>query len=166
VVALVTFFPYRIFVTTWPIYSQVLGHFVHALAGFFVPGLGYQADGAPTLTGPALDVRILFSCGGLDGIRLFQVLFGLLLVLDWDRLRRWRALIGYFAGMAIVLLANALRIALMVVIGNRVSAEFVVRYHLNAGWIFFTSVFLLYLLVAYRWLLGMDKRIPPVAKEP
>jgi exosortase/archaeosortase family protein len=97
---------------------------------------------------------------------LFQVLFGLLLVLDWDRLRRWRALVGYFAGMAIVLLANALRIALMVVIGNRVSAEFVVRYHLNAGWIFFTSVFLLYLLVTYRWLLGMDNRLSPVPKEP
>jgi exosortase/archaeosortase family protein len=74
----------------------------------------------------------------------------LLLVLDWDRLQRRRAFIGYFAGMAIILLANALRITLMVVLGNRVSSELVVRYHLNAGWVFFTSVFLFYLLVTYR----------------
>jgi exosortase/archaeosortase family protein len=164
-VALVTFFPYRVFATAWPVYSQVLGHFVHVLAGFFVPGLGYQAGAAPTLTGPALDVEIVPECSGLGGIRLFQLLFALLAVLDWDRLQRRRALIGYFAGMAFMLLANALRITLMVVLGNRVSAELVVRYHLNAGWVFFTSVVLVYILVTYRWLLGMERRLPLAASE-
>jgi exosortase/archaeosortase family protein len=164
-VALLTFFPYRIFATAWPVYSQVLGHFVHALAGFFVPGLGYQVGAAPTLTGPVLDVEIVSACSGLDGIRLFELLFALVVILDWDRVQRQRAVVGYFAGLAGMLFANALRITLMVVLGNRVSAELVVRYHLNAGWIFFTSVFLLYLFVTYRWLLGMEMRLPPAANQ-
>jgi exosortase/archaeosortase family protein len=165
VVALLTFFPNRIVATVWPVYSQVLGHFVHALAGFFVPGLGYQAGAAPTLTGPVLDVEIVFGCSGLDGILLFESLFALLLIMDWDRVQRQRALVGYFVGMASMLLANALRITLMVLLGNRVSAALVVRYHLNAGWIYFTSVFLFYLFVTHRWLLGMDRRFPPASNE-
>jgi exosortase/archaeosortase family protein len=52
-----------------------------------------------------------------------------------------------------MLFANVLRITFMVVFGNRASGDLVVRYHLNAGWIFSTSVFLLYLLLTYRWLL-------------
>jgi exosortase/archaeosortase family protein len=83
----------------------------------------------------------------LYGICLFQLLFAWLLFVDWDRLVGWRTLIGYFAGMTWMLLGNALRITLMVVLGNRVSAALVVRYHLEAGRIFFTAVFLIYILV-------------------
>jgi exosortase/archaeosortase family protein len=157
-IALVTLVPNRIFVFAWPAYSQVLGHFVHALSVFLVPGLGYHAGAAPTLTGPTLDVEIVFGCSGLDGIRLFQILFAVLVILDWDRLQRRRALVGYFAGIASMLLANVLRITIMVALGNSVSAALVVRHHLSAGWIFFTSAFFLYLIVTYRWLLGMETR--------
>jgi hypothetical protein len=53
-----------------------------------------------------------------------------------------------------MLIANAIRIAAMVVVGNRISADLVVRYHLEAGWVYITAVFLLLLLVSYRWLLA------------
>lgn len=160
VVALLTFSPYRLFAVAWPVYSQMLGHFVHSLAGFFVPGLCYQAKGDPVLIGPALGVEIVTGCSGLNGLRLFQDLFALLLLMDWDRLRRWRAFVGYFGGMAWMLLANALRIALMVVLGNRVSADLVIRYHLNAGWLFFVSAVLVYVLMTYRWLVGIRSTAP------
>jgi exosortase/archaeosortase family protein len=160
-VALLTFYPLRIFATAWPWYGPLLGQFVHRLAGLFVPGLVYVPANTPRLVGPALDVTILFSCGGLDGLRLFQNLFALLVVLDWDRLNRRRALLGYFAGLATMLLANALRIALLVVAGNRISPDLVVRFHLSAGWIFFTSVFLVFFLVMYRWLMGREKSPSP-----
>jgi exosortase/archaeosortase family protein len=154
--ALLTYFPFRIFVAAWPVYSKLLAQTVHFLAAIFVTGLGYVPGASPTITGPTLDVHILFGCSGLDGLRLFQLLFSLLLVCDWDRLRRWRTLTGYAAGLAAMLLANAMRIAAMVVIGNRISADLVVRYHLQAGWIYVTTVFLLLLLVSYRWLLAID----------
>jgi exosortase/archaeosortase family protein len=155
-VAFLTYYPFRIFLTTWPVYSKLLAHLVKSLAAVFVSGLGYRAGANPTITGHALDVTIIFYCSGIDGVRLFQILFGFLLVLDWDRLRRWRTLAGYAAGLATFLLANAIRITSMVVIGNRISADLVVRYHLQAGWIYTTCVFLLYLLVAYRWLIRIE----------
>ena len=154
VVALFTYFPLRLFVAAWPFYSMLLARTVHFLGGLFVTGLGYAPGTSPTITGPVLDVHILFGCSGLDGLRLFQVLFFLLLVCDWDRLRRWRTLTGYAAGLGLMLVANAVRIAAMVVVGNRVSADLVVRYHLEAGWVYVTAVFLLLLLVSYRWLLA------------
>jgi len=152
--ALLTYFPFRLFVVAWPFYSTLLARTVHFLSGLFVAGLGYAPGTSPTITGPVLDVHILFACSGLDGLRLFQLLFFLLLVCDWDHLRRWRTLTGYAAGLGLMLLANAIRIAAMVVVGNRISADLVVRYHLEAGWVYVTAVFLLLLLVSYRWLLA------------
>jgi exosortase/archaeosortase family protein len=164
--AFLTYFPFRIFVDAWPVYSALLARTVHFLGTIFVAGLGYVPGASPTITGPVLDVHILFGCSGLDGLRLFQVLFSSLLVCDWDRLRRWRTLTGYGAGLALMLLANAIRIAAMVVIGNRISADLVVRYHLEAGWVYVTTVFLLLLLVSYRWLITPAADDPPIGTHP
>ena len=155
-IALLTYFPFRLFLAAWPFYSTLLAHAVQFLAGLFVNGLVYVPGTSPTITGPVLDVHILFGCSGLDGMRLFQILFFLVLVCDWDRMRRWRTLAGYAAGLTAMLLANAMRIAAMVVIGNRISADLVMRYHLEAGWVYVTAVFLLFLLLSYRWLLAPD----------
>lgn len=150
---LFTWNPFRTFETLWPWYSVALGRFVHVLASIFAPGLGYSPGLVPTFLGPRLDVSIIFSCGGLQGIQPFQFLFGIIVVADWNRLNKWRALFGYFAGSAAMLLANALRIALLVVLGNRVSPDLVARYHITAGWFFFSLVFVVFLFISYRWLL-------------
>ena len=165
-IALLTYFPFRLFLATWPFYSTLLAHSVQFLAGLFVTGLGYTPGPSPTITGPLLDVHILFACSGLDGMRLFQILFFLVLVCDWDRMRRWRTLAGYATGLAAMLLANAMRIAAMVVIGNRISADLVMRYHLEAGWVYVTAVFLLFLLLSHRWLLAPDAELPALTSTP
>jgi exosortase/archaeosortase family protein len=150
---LFTWNPFRIMETLWPWYSALLGRAVHGLAGIFVPGLGYSPGPVPTLLGPHLDVSVIFACSGLVGIRLFQLLFGIILVTDWNRLNKRRALWGYFAGCAAMVFANALRIVFLVVFGNRVSTNMAVRYHVTAGWYYFALVFLLLLFTGYRWLL-------------
>ncbi len=165
-IALLTYFPFRLFFAAWSFYSTLLAHSVQFLAGLFVTGLVYVPGTNPTITGPVLDVHILFGCSGLDGMRLFQILFFLLLVCDWDRMRRWRTLTGYAAGLSAILLANAMRIAAMVVIGNRISADLVMRYHLEAGWVYVTAVFLLFLLLSYRWLLATNAEFPALTSTP
>jgi exosortase/archaeosortase family protein len=153
VVALFTLFPYRVFKMAWPWYSQALGNCAYALASPFVSGLKYKAFPAPTILGPAMDVTVDFSCGGLGGVELFQVLFIIMIVLDWRALNRVRALAGYCCGLLMMLAANALRIALLVALGNRFSPDPVVHYHVFAGWIFSALVFTVYLLMMYQWLL-------------
>lgn len=153
-IALLTFYPYRIFTFSWPYYSQIVGRSVYALAHLFVPSLQFVPGASPTMAGPGIDITIIFACSGLQAINLFQILFGFMLVMDWKVLNHRRALIGYFAGLVISLVANSARIALLVVLGNRVSPGLVERFHINAGWVFFTLVFMFYLLSAFNWLRG------------
>jgi exosortase/archaeosortase family protein len=151
---LLTFFPSRALGTFWPWYGQALGRFVYTLARIFVPGLNYLANSNPTLSGPELDVNIIPGCSGIEGLELFDYLFSVVVFLDWNRLRKGRTLFGYFAGLMAMLLGNAVRIASFVVFGNHGFAESVSRFHISAGWIFFSAVFLAYLSMTYGWMLG------------
>jgi exosortase/archaeosortase family protein len=160
---LFTYFPGRAIESLWPWYGQVLGHFVHLLSSVFVKGLGYVGNLNPTLTGPDLDVTIILACSGMNGIELFDYLFGAMTVLDWNRLRKGRLLAGYFLGLFAMLLGNTLRITSLVVLGNRGFAGIVARYHISAGWIFFSIVFLVYLSLTYAWMLKQKSPFPTEA---
>ncbi len=161
-VVLLTFFPRRALGTFWPWYGQALGRFVYTLARIFVPGLVYLTNSNPTLSGPQLDVNIIPECSGIDGLELFGYLFGLVAFLDWNSIRKERALIAYFAGLMTMLLGNALRITSLVVLGNHGFAEIVSRFHISAGWIFFSIVFLVYLSMSYGWIVG---KTPPAVRR-
>jgi exosortase/archaeosortase family protein len=152
-IVLFTFFPGRILASIWPWYGQLLGRFVFVITGLFVQGITYSTGLIPTLHGPDLDVAILLTCSGISGIELFDYLFAFVALLDWNRLRKGRLLVAYFGGIAAMFIGNALRIASFVVLGNRGFAEAVARFHLSAGWIFFSCVFLAYLSLSYHKLL-------------
>ncbi len=153
-VVLLTFFPSRALGAAWPWYGQLLGRFVHTLARIFVPRLAYLADSNPTLSGPELDVTIIPDCSGISGVELFDYLFGVVAILDWNGLRKGRVLFGYFAGICAMLLGNAIRITSFIVLGNHGFSESVARFHISAGWVFFSVVFLVYLSMTYSWMLG------------
>jgi exosortase/archaeosortase family protein len=152
-VVLFTFFPGRILTSIWPWYGQLLGKLVFVFSGLFAHGLTYTSALNPTIQGPSLDVTLLPACSGISGIELFDYLFAFVVLLDWNRLRKGRTLAAYFGGILAMFLGNSLRIASFVILGNRGFAESVARYHLSAGWFFFSVVFLVYLSLTYRKLL-------------
>ncbi len=153
-VVLLTFFPYRLFMLAWPRYSALLGRLVYLGALPFVPGLEYVAAPDPVVAGPSLLVEIVFFCSGVEGVYLFDYLFGLIVLLEWNRLNKRRALAGYGLGLGAILIANVVRIALIVVIGNSISPGVgVERFHVHAGWVFFSVVFLVFLWASYGWML-------------
>ena len=152
-VVLFTFFPYRLFqLFYWP-YSSLLGQTVYHVSHFFVPYIGYAPGFEPVILGHFLNVRIIFGCLGADGVNLFDWLFGLVLLLEWHRFNKRRALLCYFAGIAAILSANVTRIVLMVLVGNLISPDVVERTHLQAGWIFFSCIFVAFLFFAYPYML-------------
>lgn len=157
-VVLFTFFPLRVIGAVWPWYGQVLGRFVYSIARPLVPSLGYVNALFPTITGPDLDVTVILDCSGFNGVQLFDYLFGLVAVCDWNRLQKGRTLLAYFLGILAMLLGNALRITAMVVFGNHGFSEQVRRFHLSAGWLFFSVTFLVYLVFVYRWMLAYSSR--------
>jgi len=152
-IALFTFIPTRIFQAMWPWYGRLLGRFCFALASVFVPSVTYTQALTPTLGGSSLDLTILPACSGLSGIELFDCLFLFMTILDWNRLRKGRTAVAYFAGLGVMLFSNALRITTLFVFGNRGLADFVAHFHVSAGWLFFSIVFVSYLAFTYRSLL-------------
>lgn len=156
--------PRRALETLWPWYGQILGRFVYTMAQLLVSGLGYENDLNPTVTGPDMDIAILPACSGIHGLELLGYLFGLVAFLDWNRLRKSRALLVYFAGSFVMLLSNALRITSFIVLGNRGFIDFVSRFHQSAGWIFFSVIFLAYLSLTYSWMLKKGT-VPKLAQE-
>lgn len=165
-VVFITYSPWRTPQAIWPWYGQLLGRFVYGLARIAVPGLGYVSGLTPTLTGPDLDITIFQGCSGMNGFELFGYLFGVIAVFDWNRLRKGRALFAYFAGLLVMLVGNALRITSYVVLGNHGFADLVLRFHLSAGWIFFSVLFLAYLSLTYGWMLEKKNAgLPPPQAE-
>lgn|GEM_PF-1176873 len=165
-IVLLTFFPYRLFMLAWPRYSAILGRLVYLGALPFVPGLEYLAAANPGVAGPRLWVEIGFYCSGIEGVYLFDYLFGLIVLLEWNRLNKRRALAGYGMGLAAILTANVLRIVLLVVTGNLISPSLAGRFHINAGWVFFSVVFLAFLRVSYSWMLESAAKKPLSAHDP
>lgn len=159
---LFTFFPSRLLEAAWPWYGQLLGRTVYFLAAPFVSHLGFVGTPDPTLTAPALDVTIAPACSGVNAIELFDVLIAVVATVDWNRLNKRRTLAGYFVGLGMMALGNVLRIAFFVVLGNNGFPEPVTRFHLNAGWLFFSAVFVLFLILFYRWMLEsvVDRPVP------
>jgi exosortase/archaeosortase family protein len=144
--------PGRVLVAFWPWYGRVLGWFTYLLARSLAPGLTYEIGPESTIRGPFQDTIIGPSCSGTSAFELLACMFGLLIVLDWNRLRKGRALLIYFGCLFFMLLSNAFRIALIVILGNRGFADFVPPLLSSAGLIFFCSVFLIYLSLTYKWI--------------
>ncbi len=72
----------------------------------------------PIIHGADLDVTIRLAGSGISGIELFDHLFAFVALLDWKRLPKGRALIAYLAGIAAMFVANGLRIASFVILGQ------------------------------------------------
>jgi len=152
VLALTMNVPGRVLEAIWPWYGRAFGWFIYVLARSFVPGLTYEAGPEPTIVGPFQDTSIVFACSGISAFELLAYIFGLVIVLDWNCLRKGRALLVYFGCLFFMLVSNAFRIASLVVLGNRGFADFVSPFHNSAGAIFFCSIFLVYLSLTYKWM--------------
>jgi len=104
-------------------------------------------------------VHIARQCSGLEGIALMSAFVTIYAFLFWRDLRfphYW--LIVLPLGLLLSWLLNVLRIALLVLIGARVSPDLAVNgFHSYAGWLFFTLL-ALFLLSVVQWIPGVSRR--------
>lgn len=95
------------------------------------------------------------TCSGIEGMALVTAILGCYLAVFRDELRFPRALLLLPAGALVSFLVNALRIAALLYIGDRVSPELAKgSFHSMAGWIFFSCVSIGIMLGAQqlRWI--------------
>ena len=140
---------------------MVLGHLVYLGARPFMGDLEYLPGPNPMVAGPLLDVRMVFDCSGLASIYLFDYLFGAVMLMEWRRLNKRRALASYTLGLVTMMLANVLRIILLILWGNLISPSVAVgKLHVHAGWIFDAIVFLVFLQLTFGWMCASPKGRP------
>jgi exosortase E/protease (VPEID-CTERM system) len=135
----------------------------------FLPGLvANPAD--RTLGLPNFILEVAPACSGYEGIGLILVFTTACL---WFLRKEWRfprALLLIPIGVAAIWFFNAVRIAVLVLIGSRVSPEVAMQgFHSHAGWILFNVVALGSCLVARRvsWLTtaGRNEELSAVREE-
>ncbi|MGZ8950288.1 MAG: exosortase E/protease, VPEID-CTERM system [Methylobacter sp.] len=113
---------------------------VHSLLGWVYSDLVYQPE--RFLLGTAdFQVEISYACSGIEGISLITVFLAIYLWLFRKELRFPQAFWLFPLGIITIWLANALRIAILVVIGASFSSEIAAwGFHAQAGWIAFTLI--------------------------
>jgi exosortase/archaeosortase family protein len=155
IVVLFTFFPERYLQTIWPVYSRLLTQGLATFGGAFVPGtILARTPSMFTVTGPSLIMLVDFQCSGITGIELFQFLFGLVVIVEWNRLNKRRALICYFLGIVTYIAANFLRLVLLYIIGNRISRHPDLE---SLGWVLFALTFFAIMKVSYLWIVRPER---------
>lgn len=166
-IVLLTFFPYRLFHTIWPQYSQLIATAAYQAAKPFTPGLALIPYPIPTIAGPQLNLQIVFWCSGFSALAVFDTLIALIALLDWNELNHKRLLIAYTAGAAAILAANILRISLLVIVGNEIAPKYATgKFHINTGWLLFGAVYALFLTLTYRWMLTSSAAGPGGIRRP
>jgi exosortase E/protease (VPEID-CTERM system) len=101
-------------------------------------------------------VQIASQCSGVEGIALITIFMGFYAALMRPDLRQKRFwLILFPLAVLVSWLFNILRIAILIIIGARVSPEHALNgFHSYAGWLMFTALALLIVVIAHRaqWL--------------
>ena len=116
----------------------------------FVSGL-FVNPSTMTIGTPAFNVEIAPECSGYEGMGLMVAFSGAWL---WFFRRQWRfpqALLLIPGGVAIIWIANAVRISALLLIGNAGAAQIALGgFHSQAGWMAFNAVAIGICLVAQR----------------
>ncbi len=96
-------------------------------------------------------VNIGKVCSGIESILLFTILYVFILFLDWKKLDKKKMFLLFIPGILGTILANVLRIYLIMLIGILGYPQLSVGiFHTNAGWIFFIAYFFIFWKIFYR----------------
>jgi len=134
----------------WAPVTRATFGLVKIFLGLFVPLL-VSDPAAMTIGSPAFHVEIAPECSGLEGMGLILVFTIAWLCLFRKEFRFPQALLVIPAGLGVMFLLNALRIAALILIGNAGAPEIALGgFHSQAGWIAFTAVTLAFPVVAGR----------------
>jgi exosortase E/protease (VPEID-CTERM system) len=134
----------------WGYLSDVTLRLVSWLLGWIYSGVVYES--AENLVGTdAFQVGISYACSGIEGISLITLFLLIYLWLFRNELRFPQALWLFPLGMLAMWLSNALRIAMLIVIGSEIDSKIALGgFHAQAGWIAFVLIALGLIAAAHK----------------
>lgn len=124
----------------WETFASATFEFSRYLLSLFYDGVTASAA-TRTIRLEGFGVQIAPDCSGLEGIGLVAVFLAAYLWFFRDRHRFPHSLLLFPIGAATIWIVNALRIAVLIVVGAELSPAIAVQgFHSQAGWIGFTIV--------------------------
>jgi len=148
-------FYYQLFKGFWHVLAYVVAKVVYFMLSLTYPNVTFSMnpDMTATIGTNAFNVIIAGACSGIDGVKLFLILFTFFLIIDWKAINPKKAVLLYFLGTVIMFTVNIIRVYLVLLIGNIVNPEFAMKgFHANIGWILFTFVFIIFEYLTYNWM--------------
>jgi exosortase E/protease (VPEID-CTERM system) len=134
----------------WGMLSRGTLQVVYALLGLVYSDVLYEPD--RLLVGTAsFPIEVTYACSGIEGISLISVFLAIYLWLFRAELRFPQVLWLFPFAIAAAWLANAVRIALLIVVGTSVSPEVALQgFHTQAGWLAFTVIAIVAIALSHR----------------
>lgn len=148
-------FWYQLFKGFWHVFALIVSKVVYFLLTLSYHDVTYSInpDSIPIIGTKAFNVMIAGPCSGIDGVKLFLILFTFFLVLDWKVINPVRALLLYFLGTFVMFTVNIIRVYAVLLVGNIINPEFAMQaFHQNVGWVLFTVVFIIFEYFTYNWM--------------
>lgn len=100
---------------------------------------------------------VSFACSGITGLDLFHLVFGIVAIVEWNRLCKARALICYIVGSVVYVLTNFCRLVVLFLLGNLVSKRLNLDF---LGWALFAITFYVLMKLSYEWMIERSVRRP------
>lgn len=137
-------------VELWTSLAEPTLRLVHMQLGWIYSDLVYQPD-LFWIGTPSFQVEIFYPCSGYEGISLITVFLTIYFWLFRKELSFPQAFWLLPLGIMAIWLANAVRIAMLIVIGTSLSPKIAVEgFHSQAGWIAFILIALGLVVLSHR----------------
>lgn len=136
----------------WPYMSSIILFCVKSLFN----DIGIHAVFVPayTLIFSKFSISVGEYCSGIDSAALFTALYGLIGVLDWQRLNHMRFLLVFAPAIALMFGLNIVRIFLLILAGYYINPRIAFSlFHTYAGMAFFFIFSAVFFSVSYKWML-------------
>lgn len=151
VFGIITYFLMNLIWSLWPYFSLIVLKAVYYLLHSISSNI--QLIAPRTLIFNGFAAQIAEACSGIYSIFLFTALYLFIILLDWKKINKTRAVILFLPAVIGAFLVNILRVFLLFIIGAYVSREAALGlYHSYTGMIFFLIYFGIFWFFAYKYL--------------
>jgi len=98
-------------------------------------------------------VIIAEACSGIYSIFIFSSIYLFIILLDWVKINKKRAILIFIPAIIGVFFVNIFRVFLLMLVGGYFSEKIALGlYHSYTGMIFFLVYFTIFWLVMYKWM--------------
>ena len=137
--------------TLWPYLSAIVSNVVYFLLSIIDSKTIFNPP--DILIFKSFAVKIAEPCSGIYSIFIFTGLYLFITLIDWKKLNKAKVIILFIPAVIGAFIVNIFRVFLLMIVGAYLSKEAALGlYHSYTGMIFFMIYFIIFWVIAYKWM--------------